>query len=92
MKQIDHVAATLSKIFEKTGNTELGQKLVSSQLSLDFCTGVTIAHFQELGNLHVKILWFIMVATTLPFSAGQALRNLSGSSSQPTAFLELRLL
>ena len=33
-----------------------------------------------------------MVATCLPISAGQALRNLSGSSSQPVAFPESRLL
>lgn len=79
-----------SKILEKTRRTDIGQKLVKPELFFDFGTGLTTAYFQWLWNIYT--FWLITLVNSLAIARGQALINLTESSSQPVALVESKLV
>ena len=56
----------LSNIFKRAGRTKSGQKIVITELSLDFSTGVTLADFHSSENLLIETLLVTRTVSSLP--------------------------
>ncbi len=77
---------TFSTIFEITGRTEIGLKLLRDNTRFFFCIGVTKAFFQRVGTEHCSKLMFMRRVIGSVNKKLSFLINKTGMLSAPIAF------